>query len=196
MAETRGRTREERRIRSDRMMLFFTILWAITVVAVLLACSGPEAEEIPEVTQEEKTATEAEKQLEAEPVAAVVVPTVTQEPEEKDTLTCPGVYKLTAYCPCSRCCGKWGENRPVDEDGKPIVYTASGAVAKAGVTIAVDPAVIPYGTEVIIDGHRYIAQDCGGAIKGERIDVYFDDHQAAREFGVQWAAVFTEVSDG
>lgn len=39
----------------------------------------------------------------------------------------------TAYCPCEICCGKWALNRP---DG--IVYTASGAIAEEGVTIATD----------------------------------------------------------
>lgn len=42
----------------------------------------------------------------------------------------------TAYCPCEICCGKWELNRP---DG--IVYTASGAIAEEGVTIAADWSV-------------------------------------------------------
>lgn len=94
-------------------------------------------------------------------------------------------YICTAYCPCEKCCGKWAKARPLDENGDPIVYTACGAVAKAGITIAVDPTIIPYGTTVLIDGNEYIAQDCGGAIKGNRIDIYFDDHDAALAFGVQ-----------
>lgn len=91
----------------------------------------------------------------------------------------------TAYCPCEKCCGKYGKNRPKDENGDPIVYTASGAVAEAGRTIAVDPSVIPYGTEVIINGVTYVAEDCGGAIKGNRIDIYFDRHDDALQFGRQ-----------
>lgn len=72
-----------------------------------------------------------------------------------------GEYRLTAYCGCSKCCGKWGENRPLDENGKPIVYTANMSIAKEGVTIAADINVLPYGTKVIIDGHEYIVQDRG-----------------------------------
>ena len=101
-----------------------------------------------------------------------------------------GNFKLTAYCSCSLCCGKWANNRPVDENGDEIVYGAIGERLSEGYSIAVDPSVIPYRTEVIINGHTYKAQDCGGAIKGDRIDVYFDDHQEALKFGIQYAEVF------
>ena len=101
-----------------------------------------------------------------------------------------GNFKLTAYCSCSLCCGQWAYNRPVDENGNEIVYGSIGERLNEGYSIAVDPSVIPYGTEVIINGHTYKAQDCGGAIKGNRIDVYCDDHQTALEFGVQYAEVF------
>ena len=83
-------------------------------------------------------------------------------------------------------------NRPKDENGNEIVYTASGTVAQEGRTIAVDPEYIAYGTEVIIDGVTYIAEDCGGAIKGNRIDVYFSDHQSALEFGKCAKTVYIE----
>lgn len=86
----------------------------------------------------------------------------------------------TAYCSCGKCCGKWAENRP---DG--VVYTASGTVAQAGRTIAVDPAVFPFGTVLEIDGVEYVAEDTGSAIKGYKIDIYFDDHDAALDFGVR-----------
>lgn len=103
-----------------------------------------------------------------------------------------GEYKLTAYCGCSKCCGKWGENRPLDETGRPFVYTANQSIAKEGVTIAADINVLPYGTAIIIDGHRYIVQDRGGSIAGNKIDIYFESHQAALEFGVQYKEVFIE----
>lgn len=83
------------------------------------------------------------------------------------------MFEITAYCPCVKCCGK--------TDG----ITATGTKAMEGRTIAVDPNKIPYGTEVLIDGKTYIAEDCGGAIKGNRIDLYFDSHQSALEWGRQ-----------
>lgn len=99
-----------------------------------------------------------------------------------------GEFKLTAYCPCVKCCGK--------SDG----ITATGTQATEGRTIAVDPSVIPYGSTVTLyyeDGtvHTYTAEDCGGAIKDKRIDVYFDSHQTALEFGVQNAMVYLEVTE-
>lgn len=101
-----------------------------------------------------------------------------------------GIFKLTAYCSCEKCCGSYAKNRPVDKNGKQIVYGSSGEVLKEGISIAVDTKVIPYGTTVIIDGNEYIAHDTGGAIKKNRIDVYFEDHQKAVEFGVQQKEVF------
>lgn len=101
-----------------------------------------------------------------------------------------GTFKLTAYCSCEKCCGKYAKNRPVDEYGNPIVYGSSGNVLEAGVSIAVDTKMIPYETKVVINGHEYIAHDTGGAIKGNKIDIYFDNHQAALDFGVQYEEVF------
>lgn len=106
-----------------------------------------------------------------------------------------GEYRLTAYCGCSKCCGKWGENRPLDENGKPIVYTANQSIAKEGVTIAADINILPYGTKVIIDGHEYIVQDKGGVINGNRIDIYFESHQDALNFGVQYKEIYIERNE-
>lgn len=103
------------------------------------------------------------------------VPDIVEE-EPKNTYL--GTFKLTAYCPCTKCCGK--------NDG----ITASGTKATANRTIAVDPKVIPYGTEFIINGNTYIAEDCGGAIKDNIIDIYFDSHQEALNFGIQYADVY------
>ena len=82
-------------------------------------------------------------------------------------------YVITAYCACMQCCGK--------NDG----ITASGAKAVEGVTVAMDKS-IPFGTMIYIDGiGERIVQDRGGAIKGNRIDLYFDSHQEALNFGRQ-----------
>ncbi|OCN03562.1 hypothetical protein A4S06_05220 [Erysipelotrichaceae bacterium MTC7] len=70
-----------------------------------------------------------------------------------------GTFKITYYWP--------GE----DQYGH---ATSTGAYATEGTTIAVDPTVIPYGTEVVIDGHTYVAQDCGGAVKGNVIDIFVE----------------------
>lgn len=128
-----------------------------------------------------------------------VTPHVTQtpiqeasEPQPTTELVSLGEFRITAYCPCEICCGNWAKNRPVDEDGSVQVFTASGEIAVQGVTIAADTSVLPFGTKVIMDGHEYTVQDRGGAIKGNKIDVYFESHQEALEFGVQYKELFIE----
>ena len=91
-----------------------------------------------------------------------------------------GTFKLTAYCACEKCCGK--------SDG----ITATGTKATANRTIAVDKTIIPYGTIVIINGNEYVAEDTGGAVKGNIIDIFFDDHEEALNFGVQYADVYVK----
>jgi 3D (Asp-Asp-Asp) domain-containing protein len=103
----------------------------------------------------------------AEGNPATEIVEVAEISKPKNTMT----VVATAYCSCVNCCGK--------SDG----ITASGVKARANHTIAVDRSVIPLGTEVIIDGSTYVAEDTGGAIKGNRIDIYFDSHSDALAFG-------------
>lgn len=86
--------------------------------------------------------------------------------------------KTTAYCNCRSCCGSWA--------GGP---TASGKMPKEGRTIAVDKNVIPLGTKVEIDGKIYIAEDTGGSVKGNWIDIYFEKHSDTNKYGVQYKTV-------
>ena len=89
------------------------------------------------------------------------------------------LFEITAYCPCHICCQKYSNEL---NGGEP--HTATGTVPEAGRTIAVDPTVIPYGSVVEIEGlGTFIAEDCGGKIKENHIDVYFDTHEEARAFG-------------
>ena len=98
--------------------------------------------------------------------------------EEKSKYISLGTFQLTAYCPCKYCSGGYGKN------------TSCGTMAEEGRTIAVDPKVIPYGSIIQINGKDYIAEDCGGAVKGKIIDIYFEDHQVASDFGRQTAEIF------
>lgn len=69
-------------------------------------------------------------------------------------------------------------------------YTASGTPVRHGV-IAVDPSFIPIGTRVYIPGYgEAIAEDTGGAIVGNIIDVAFDTHEEAIEFGRQELEIY------
>lgn len=74
--------------------------------------------------------------------------------------------------------------------------TATGTAARYG-AIAVDPSVIPYGTRMYIvsDDGKWIygvatAEDCGGAIKGHIIDLYFDDYNTCIQFGRRNCTVY------
>ena len=68
--------------------------------------------------------------------------------------------------------------------------TATGTMVRRGV-IAVDPSVIPLGTHVFIPGYgEAVAEDIGGSIHGNRIDVAFDTHAEALMFGRQDLEIF------
>ena len=69
------------------------------------------------------------------------------------------VYKITAYCPCAKCCGK--------ATGR----TAMGTRATAGRTVAAS-AKFAFGTKLNINGHVYTVEDRGGAINGNKIDIF------------------------
>lgn len=97
------------------------------------------------------------------------------------TLTC----RVTAYCTCPTCCGIWSDRHPSRIGTDYVQKTSTGTIPTEGRTIATDQSVIPAGTHVIINGHEYIAEDTGGAIKGNRIDIFFDTHEEAVAWGVQ-----------
>jgi len=78
---------------------------------------------------------------------------------------------VSAYCACVKCCGKTNG------------ITASGAKAKANHTIAA-PSTYKFGTKIEIAGMGvYTVEDRGGAITGNKLDIYFDSHSEALKFG-------------
>lgn len=129
--------------------------------------------------EEARRAAERERQAKARRTA-VVSTAATDESYEGAVYM--GVCEITAYCACSICCGK--------SDG----ITATGTHATQGRTVAVDPSVIPYGSVVIINGHEYIAEDCGGGIDGTQIDMFFNDHQEALNWGRRWLDVWVRFA--
>lgn len=87
-----------------------------------------------------------------------------------------GRFKITYYC---------AEKYPHICNAGPPYETATGTTPTAGRTIAVDPSVIPLNTRVIIDGHEYVAEDTGGAIDGNRIDIVVATHAEALRKGTR-----------
>ena len=131
-------------------------------------------------------------------VMTTILPSVTippdpviPEPEESaPEKVCLGEYRITAYCACEKCCGEWVKNRPGG-----IVVGAAGIELVAGVSCA---SPLPFGTVVEVEGlGTYIVQDRTASWVAEKydnkvIDIYFDSHEAACEFGLKFANVYVE----
>lgn len=114
-----------------------------------------------------------------EPVNKIVqIQTVTARSTSRGGVTTAssGRYKVTAYCSCVRCCGKTNG------------ITASGRRATANHTVAA-PSTFAFGTQMIINGRTYVVEDRGGAIQGNRIDVYMNSHAEAIAWGVRYLDV-------
>ena len=95
---------------------------------------------------------------------------VVEEKKPDRVLVSLGEYRISAYCPCEKCCLK--------SDG----ITASGTQATAGRTAAMNG--VQFGTKIVIDGHEYTVEDRGGGLGSKIIDIYFDTHDEALNSGL------------
>ena len=90
--------------------------------------------------------------------------------------------RVTAYCPCEQCCGDWADG-----------VTANGHVIEPGDCFVAADRRFDFGTEMLIEGYNASktvkVYDRGGAIKGNKLDVFFHTHQAALEWGVRYIEV-------
>lgn len=86
------------------------------------------------------------------------------------------IYKVTAYCPCAKCCGK--------ANG----ITAMGTRATPGKTVAAS-SKFAFGTKLNINGHTYTVEDRGGAIGQNKIDIFVNSHAEALAWGVKYLPV-------
>ena len=86
------------------------------------------------------------------------------------------IYKVTAYCSCAKCCGK--------SSG----ITALGTRATAGRTVAAS-SKFAFGTKLNVNGHIYTVEDRGGAISGNKIDIFVNSHAEALAWGVRYLPV-------
>ena len=101
---------------------------------------------------------------------AVMVERVGEPHERWESL---GVWKCTAYCKGSCCNGRNAER------------TASGAPMVVGRTVAVGH--LPFDTVLKIGGHEYVVEDRG--VRGNHVDILFNSHGGANQFGVQYMEV-------
>lgn len=168
------RTREQKRADDSAMIAWTCAITAAALILGSLLVTDAGGTEIPEEAPQERAAEEYDPACDVPATESAVCTDVFL-----------GEYIATAYCACSKCCG-WNTG-----------ITATGTQATQGRTIAVDPRDIPYGSRVVVifaDGrqHAYIAEDTGGAIREKRIDIFFDSHTEALQFGVQKVMVYEE----
>jgi len=90
--------------------------------------------------------------------------------------------RVTAYCPCSQCCDRYADG-----------VTASGHKIQPGETFVAADKRYAFGTEMIVPGYAKSLPvkvlDRGGAVKGDRLDVFFHSHQQALDWGVKFLYV-------
>jgi 3D (Asp-Asp-Asp) domain-containing protein len=92
--------------------------------------------------------------------------------------------EVTAYCPCPKCCGENAQG--ITASGHDVSYNNSHFVAA-------DTEVLPFGTKLVIPGYTGAPGeviDRGGAIKGNKLDLYFPTHEEA----LQWGRKFIDVT--
>ena len=90
--------------------------------------------------------------------------------------------RVTAYCPCPKCCGSYSDG-----------ITASGHEISQGDRFVAADKIYPFETEMLIPGYKNSQAvkvlDRGGVIQGNRLDVFFNSHQDALQWGVRYLDV-------
>ena len=94
--------------------------------------------------------------------------------------------RVTGYCPCSKCCGDFSDG-----------ITANNHRIQPGDVFVAADKLYPFGTKMVIEGYNSSqavkVMDRGGAIKGNRLDLFFHTHQQALEWGVQHLDVLIKI---
>ena len=188
-----ARSRAVRRARLIRIQWLIILALAVALVISLL---GKPA--VSTVASEDSGRQSISPQP-SEPVTETVEPTEQVMPLEAAAELNPepelielGEFKTTAYCTCVKCCGVWSQEHPSRVGTDYVQKTASGTIPTEGRTVSVDTEIIPFGAVLVIDGHEYIAEDTGSAVKGNIIDIYFSSHEAACEYGVQYKTIYVK----
>lgn len=99
-----------------------------------------------------------------------LTPVIAEQADEGPEMIPQGEFKLTFYCACRSCSGKWGHR------------TSSGATCTEGRTVATD--YFPAGTQIYIEGYGLrTVEDTG--VHGRHIDIFYEDHQTCKDLGIQ-----------
>jgi len=92
----------------------------------------------------------------------------------------------TGYCPCEICCERWADG---------LTYTGD-KVGRGCIAIDSKAGILKLGQKLYIQGYGYgVANDIGGAIKGWEVDLCFNTHQRALEWGRKLVRVYVIEGD-
>lgn len=189
LQEIRRRTREQRRKRERNIAFAIMLLTVAVIFALVMASGNAQAEDDTYII----VPVEVIEQPEVEPVSCEPEVPETNENELIEQALLQNAVKIenvtmTHYCICEECCGK-------SPDNPAYGITASGRKATPYVSVAVDPDIIPLGSDVLVDYgdgeiHYYRADDTGGSVDGHHIDLCVGSHQEAIELGVKTVTVW------
>lgn len=114
--------------------------------------------------------------------------------EEQEWLSL-GTIAVSGYCPCVSCCGEWSEYHWSRQGTGYVQKTKSGTIPTADRTVGVAKRlskVIPLGSTIKIGEKEYIVEDTGSS-NSKRLDIYFDTHTEAADWGLQKMEVLIRV---
>lgn len=169
-----------------------TVTEVVETTVALPTRLPPTTEKITITKAETTTTTTKPVVTTTKPVTTTAAPTTTKAATTQSNYI--GYFKITVYCACSICCGKYAANRPVDANGNVIVKGAAGRALIPHYSIAVDPKVIPLGKTVTFNGKTYRADDTGGKVKGNVIDIYSGtDHAEANRIASSMKSQYANV---
>lgn len=169
------------------------LVLVVTGVYVLMSMFGPQVE----AAQPTSTVSEISAPMQVSVIDALEAsvakhmadnPTITSRNSTRSTRTSSkntwtsARMRVTGYCPCSKCCGK-------QADG----ITANGHYIRWGEKFIAADKKFAFGTQFRIPGYNrgrpVKVIDRGGAIKGNRLDLFFDTHSQAKSWGVKYLDV-------
>ena len=135
---------------------------------------------LPKLANNEMAAPFSKPTIETSYDPAIDLPKNSEKPKKSEWKTVR--MRVTSYCPCKKCCGKLAEG-----------ITASGHKISWGNRFVAAPKNIPFGSEIIIPGYNngkaVKVLDRGRVIKGNRLDVFYNTHHTAGDWGTKYLDV-------
>lgn len=146
--------------------------WAAPALTATWQEGAPVVGPIPEAWPEEKLPDAID------PAEVATMPDAVKTEAVGERWESLGTFKISHYCACRKCSGPWGHR------------TSSGATCQEGVTVAVDPRILPEGAVIRITGYGdRIVQDTGSGVRGRHIDVFYESHQECLDRGIKYREV-------